>query len=126
MVAFRPPRAECLGYVGAGHVAERGFPVHIWAEDGLHLLTGEHRPEPISFHVGQVPYKAEQRQARRRYGTLAQLIIGQAVALDGESGPVEVQERGQRGELISFGRRVNARVGHADIVPASSARVSYT
>src|ERR1700733_14998578 len=71
VVAFRLPHAEGLVYISGGCVAERGSPVPGWREDGLHFLSGEHRPKPVAFDFGHVPDDSEQRQARRRYGTLA-------------------------------------------------------
>jgi hypothetical protein len=94
----RVGQLEFLGQPGVvgrrpGRVAalEIGGPVA--AKQVLDRLAREPLPEPGALHLGHVPYKPEQGQARRRDGPLGKLLAGQARALVKQRGAVPVEER---------------------------------
>ena len=46
------------------------------------------------------PDDAEQGQLRGRHRTLAELVLGQAIAFEGQGDALKVEERGERGSLV--------------------------
>lgn len=62
-------------------------------------LAREPLAEPDAFHLGHVAHDPEQGQARRRHGSLGELLAGQARALVEQRRPLPVQHRLQHRPL---------------------------
>ena len=70
--------------------------ISIW-----YTLAREPLPEPLAFHLGQVPNQTEQRHRRRLNGTARKLGGIQTLALELQREALDSQVFGQRGTLVA-------------------------
>ncbi|AYN34116.1 hypothetical protein DUI70_3614 [Streptomyces albus] len=64
-----------------------------------------------------MPYEAEEGQRGRRHRLAAQLLLGEALALHGEGGAVEVEIGAQGLAFAALEWRTGALGGHVPVLP---------